>query len=294
MSEYKLSDLLSRLDGWEVVSVVQQGEISEIRVASAVESAPDWLVARAAIFVADFPGDTGGESIIGSALTVDGTAVSVGPWSVEKKVLVAGQMLESAIIVVPTNSLDPVKEPASTADLILGSGSLVWPTVADLPEDLRGMELLHGITRLALTQPSLVTSVVAEAGDGLARSFDTFVTPFGAVETERHLEGEDPMAVCFFPLSDLPSRMWERTGVSRLIGPGAALPSAQRVTARSTFMDEQGLVAGALSWEESPEGELTTEDGPITPLSLASELLRMLPGGDIDFELAGKGVVGGG
>lgn len=294
MSEFKLSDLLPRLDGWEVVSVVQQGEISEIRVANAVESAPDWAVARAAIFVADFPGEAGGESVVGSVLQVDSTGISAGPWSAGEDLLVAGQMLESAIIVVPNDSLDPVKEPASTADLILGSGSLVWPTVADLPEDLRGLELLEGITRLALAQPSLLISVVAEAEAGTARAFDTFVTPFGAVETERHLESEDPMAVSYFPLSDLPSRMWERTGVTRLIRPGTPTNGAQKVAARSTFMDERGLVAGALSWEESSEGELTTEDGPIAPFSLASELLRMLPGGDIDFESAGKGVVGEG
>jgi hypothetical protein len=266
--------------------------LTEIRVASPFDEAPDWLVARGALFVAGVPDTTGDVAVVGSEMALVENGISVGPWSIGNDSLVAGQMLESAILVVPGSSVDPVKEPATTADVILASGRLVWPLVADLPEEHRGLELLEGMTRLALTQPSLVTSVVVEEDDAPVRSWDTFITAFGALETERHLETSEPMAVSYFPLSDLPSRLWERTGIARLVPPGAVAASARKVSARSTFMDEQGLVAGALAWEESAAGTLSTEEGPMSALSIASELLRMLPGGDIDFESSSKEVVG--
>ena len=34
-----------------------------------------------------------------------------------------------------------------------------------------------------------------------------------------YLDSESPMVVSYFPLSDLPSRTWERTGVAKLIAP---------------------------------------------------------------------------
>lgn len=294
MSEFNLYDLIPRLDGWRIVSIVTQGDMTEIRVASSFEDAPKWLVARGAVFVAGIPENLGDDIVVGSVMKVNQDGISAGPWLIDNDSLVAGQMLESAIILVSGPPVDPVKEPATTADLVVDSGTVVWPMVTDLPEELRGIELLDGINRLALTQPSLVTSVVVEADTEPTRAWDTFVTPFGAVETERHLDTEEQMAVSYFPLSDLPSRLWERTGIARLIAPGAVSWNAQNVSVRSTFMDEHGLVAGALVWEESKDGELSTGDEPISVLSLASELLRMLPGGDIDFESASKEVVGKG
>lgn len=291
MTDFKLSDLMARFDGWEVVSAVTHGDMTEIRIASTIESAPDWVLARGAVFIAAVPGEIRDRAVIGEKMIVAEDRVSAGAWEVEASLLVAGQMLESAIVLVPDPKVDPVDEPATAADFVIESGSLVWPTMADLPEELRGLELLEGLTRMAFTQPSLIVSIAVESGALAGRVWEIFVTPFGAVESEQHRDSNDPMSVSYFPLSDLPSRMLERTGVARLVGPGSVSSQAQTVVVRSTYMDDQGLVAGALAWEESEDGGLVTEDGEIGSLSVASELLRMLPGGDIDLASSSKGVV---
>ncbi len=291
MSDFTLADLLPRFDEWRVVSAVVHNDMTELRMASAVAGGPDWVVTHGVVFVDGGPFDQG-DPIVGTAVRVAGGSLAVGPWQIDGSSLIAGQLLDSAIVVVQNGSLDPLLTPSETADAIIAEGTLLWPQVQDLPEELRGVDVLDGITRIALTQPSLAISVTVEAESHPTRAWDTFVTPFGVLETERHLDTDHPMAVSYFPLSDVPSRLWERSGIARLIGPGGGETSNNRVTARSTFLDDKGLAAGALSWEESEDG-LTTSLGPIGPLALASELLRMLPGGDIDLAHTGKGVVGG-
>ena len=292
MTDFKLSDLMPRFEGWEVVSTMTYDDITEIRVASSVEPAHDWIRAHGAVFVAGVPQASGAGGMIGERVSLADEQVSVGKWELSNEALIAGQLLESAIILLPDEEIDPVNRPAAAADALLESGSLIWPSIADLPEEHRGLEVLEGITNIAFRQPSLVVSVNVGDGDVSVSTWDVFVTPYGAVESESHPENDDPVAVSYFPLSDLPSRLFERSGVARLIGAGSPTGRAQTVDVRTTYMDERGLVAGALAWEESDSGDVTTEDGSIGALSLGSELLRMLPGGDLDFDTESKGVVG--
>lgn len=289
MSEFTLRDLLPRFDGWEVVSVVAHEDLVEVRAGDEVSGAPSGTQARGVLFVSAVVPE-GPPPLVGSRVEVAAGNVKVGPWTIGDERLVAGQMLESAIVVVEDGRHDPVAEPGSTADTILESGMLVWPTIDDLPQEHRGLELLEGVTRIALGRPSLVTSVSIES-DGDTVNWDTFLTPFGVVEVERRGE-EDPMVVSYFPLFDVPSRLLERTGVARWVDPGGVSGArGQSVGVRSTFMDDAGLVASALEWQET-EGGLVTSSGPLAPLAVASELLRMLPGGDVDLEAPGKEVVG--
>ncbi len=289
MANRTMFDLLPYFDGWSVIGAFDHDGLLELRLASGVVDGPKWVNSHGLLFV---NGTAAGSGLsIGAKVSASERDVALGSWQVDSSTLLAAQMLESAIVVVDDLKPDPVANPQECASEIIESGRLIWPATSEVPDELRRVSVLEGITKVALVSPSLVCSVLVESDESVI--WDTFLTPFGALELERAPERMRPVAVSYLPVSDLPSRLRHRTGLSRLMGPWQPVWCDRKVSVRTTFMDDSGLVAGALEWEESSTGEISTEAGALPPMGLLSELLRMLPGGDVNIETASKKPVGG-
>lgn len=279
-TEHWLGHLLKFLEGWEVAAVIPYDDVTELRLVGRFESELHPAEARGRLWLSGEP-DSLVYSPVGAKLGLSSDGITAGDWKIADSRLVAGQLLDWAIVYASDASVDPVVDPVEAADAIVRSGTIVWPTMVDDPDASDGLGHLEGLIRLSLLEPSLVVSMVVEQDSASGVVFDLFVTPYGVVETGRLLEDDRGMVVSMVPLGDLPSRLLERTGVGRLLGPGDPPWADRSVSVRSTYMDEEGLVAGALAWEESSSGKLFSPEGTLRALSVASELLGMLPGGGV-------------
>lgn len=281
-SPFTLRDLARRFEGWEVASVILNQGLAEVRLRGSIENAPRWVTAAGVLYVACSAINPGGT--VGKTLALSENGIEIGGWSVRLEELVAGRLLDTAVVLVPPEMPSPLTEPSLAAAHIVNHGLLAWPSVADLAEEHRGLDLLAGITRLACSAPSLVVSVESEPVDEPGTRWDLLATPVAAVEIGRH--SADPVSVSYFPISDIPSRVLERAGLA-----GDDTPTRDGTgTARVTYRTDEALVTGALEWVLTPEGAISG-DGPVSVTTLASELIRMLPGGDpaqSDKEAVGK------
>jgi hypothetical protein len=284
MAAHPLDELLRRLEGWTVSSHLPLPGVTQLHLTGPTQERPE-VRTRAMVLI---DGEAPPAGVIGARLSAHGEQVAFGDWTLARERIVAGQLLDTAIIEISGLTVDPLTEPTATGDHILTSGDLVWPDVGDRPEAYGDLAFLAGVTRTALTASPVLLSVETTA-HGRTSIQHLYVTPWTALELL--LEGSDDRRVVasYFALVDVPARLLERCGVTGLLAGADPTGTARQVEVRVTNLDREGLMLGALAWEDDGGGNLSTSAGPVSPQVIAAEVLDMLPG----VAVAPVDVVGG-
>lgn len=273
MAAHALDELLRRLDGWKVCSQLPLPGVVQLHLTGPTAARPDVLT-RAMVLV-EGEGPTSG--VIGVPLRTHEERVSFGDWTLSRERVVAGQLLDTAIIETTGLIVDPLTEPTATSDHILTSGELVWPDVADRPHAYADLDFLAGVTRTAMSASPVLMTVETTAKDR-TDVHHLFVTPWAAMELHLEDTTDHRIITSYFPVEDAPPRLLERCGVARALTDAGPSGTVRHVTVRVTHFDGDGLTLGALAWEQAADGSMMTSTGPVSPQAIASELLAMLPG----------------
>lgn len=275
MSGATIEGLVGLIDGWELTAVGSGDGVTKLRLASAIPDAPEWFRANATAWVESVPSQP---PDVGDTLVVSGDRIAMGEWEFPTAELTAGLVLDQAVFVVD-QALEPVQRPSQAIEAVAAS-TRVWPPEEFVTEHFEDASVQDRLA-MALQAPDFVATVEATGDDG--GTISEVLSNFGAaVEVQRRIGTDGLATVSVFILADLPFRVWDRTGIGRLISLGQTRWVGQRVAIRTTFVDNQGMAVGGLEWDESADGTVTTSDGPRQPLAMASEVWAMLPGGDLE------------
>jgi hypothetical protein len=284
-----LTDFLSQVDGWTILSVRQDEDGTQVRMAGPVSDEATWPRADGMLWITGRP--ERGSALLGAQVSVD-EAVRAGDWVVDRSLIAGCVLLDLAIVCTVDSLEDPIGQPGAAVNA-LASATPLWQAPGVSAGNVGGA-MLHLLGRAALLQPVFAATVECSTELESADRVDLLLSPWCGVEVQRAPSPEAGAAFVFFHPLDLPGRLWERSGLSRLLSDPEADGARRNVSVRTTFVAEQGLVHGALTWQEDAGGVVGTECGPRSALVMASEVLAMLPGGQLDGTVgAGQEAVSG-
>jgi hypothetical protein len=259
----------------EVVTALPLGRSVVVRLAHPVIGYPEQVALHSTHLVPSSDALDVRTPVVGRTCSLTSDHLMFGDWIVDRTTVTLGDVWEAAVLTIPEDATDPSTDPE--AGLLLAS--LLSDAISAATDSEQASEPPSTLTTAPLTSPTLRISLRSEVGQHAPLCCEVFVADGMAIEWLRFGGGSLPV-VSYFDAADLPLRVLERCGLGRLACVGRPSWQDQKVDIRCTHLSTDGLALEALTWAESLTGTVTTPGGPATPMGLASEVLRLLPGGD--------------
>ena len=259
----------------EVVTALPLDRTVVVRLAHTITGYPEQVALHSTHLVPYSDAYDVRTPVVGEPCTLSSDHLEFGGWTVDRTSVTLGGTCESALLTMPLEAPNPSDDP--------DAGRVLASLFSDAVTVSKDTSQTTDLTTSPLTDPTLRISLRCELGEQTSSCCELFVVDGVAIEWLRFDEGSRPV-VSRFRAGDLPLRLLERCGLGRRASIGRPAWRDQEVDIRCTHLSSAGLMLESLAWTESHTGTVSTSDGPATPMGLASQVLGLLPGGDLRDE----------